>query len=110
VLKETTMAHERWWKGPKNSCINFHQTETVLVCTCSETKVTLRPLNEFSDGRWGGSSRVNEGMGVNRPSIEALRPDHQTGKFMPHATSQEKGKEISVEGGGGGGGDRAEGV
>jgi hypothetical protein len=39
---------------------------------------------------------------VNRPSVEALRPDHRTGKFVPHATSQEKGKERSVEGGGGG--------
>jgi hypothetical protein len=38
---------------------------------------------------------------VNRPSVEALRPDHRTGKFVPHATSQEKGKERSVEGGGG---------
>jgi hypothetical protein len=27
---------------------------------------------------------------VNRPSVEALRPDHRTGKFVPHATSQEK--------------------
>jgi hypothetical protein len=28
-------------------------------------------------GRWGGSSRVNEGIGVNRPSVIALRPDHE---------------------------------
>jgi hypothetical protein len=39
---------------------------------------------------------------VNHPSVEAPRPDHRTGKFVPHATSQEKGKERSVEGGGGG--------
>jgi hypothetical protein len=43
-------------------------------------------------GRWGGSSRVNEGMGVNRPSITAPRPDHRTGKFTPHAILQRKGK------------------
>jgi hypothetical protein len=36
---------------------------------------------------------------MNFPSIEALRPDHWIGKFMPHATSQEKNKERSVEGG-----------
>jgi hypothetical protein len=43
-------------------------------------------------GRWGGSSRVNEGMGVNRPSVKS--PNLTTdGKI--HATSNlaEKRKE-----------------
>jgi hypothetical protein len=30
----------------------------------------------YQIGRWGGSSRVNEGMGVNHPSVKALKPNH----------------------------------
>jgi hypothetical protein len=39
-------------------------------------------------------------MGANRPSVEALKPDHRTWKFMPHVTSQEEkaGKEVWKEG------------
>ena len=46
-------------------------------------------------GRWGGSSRVNEGMGVNLPSVEALRPDH-SGGIRTTRDLVEQGKKGSV--------------
>jgi hypothetical protein len=65
-------------EGTWNGCVNFHRASTVLVYTCSKPK-QLSDLEWISRqiGRWGGSSRVNEGMGVNRPSVTALRPDHR---------------------------------
>jgi hypothetical protein len=50
-----------------------------------------------SDGRWGGSSRVNEGMGVNRPSVTAPRPDHGGEICATRNLAEEKGKKGSVE-------------
>jgi hypothetical protein len=47
-------------------------------------------------GRWGGSSRVNEGMGVNRPSVTAPRPDHGWGNSRHTQSCREKGKRGSV--------------
>jgi hypothetical protein len=47
-------------------------------------------------GRWGGSSRVNEGMGVNRPSVKSLRPDHGWGNSCHTQSCREKGKRGSV--------------
>jgi hypothetical protein len=47
-------------------------------------------------GRWGGSSRVNEGMGVNCPSVKTLRPDHEQGNSCHTQSCREKGKRGSV--------------
>jgi hypothetical protein len=64
VLKETTMANEKVVEGTQNGCVNFHRTSTLLVFTCSRPKQLSDPgMNFRQDGRWGGSSRVNEGMG-----------------------------------------------
>jgi hypothetical protein len=64
VLKVFTMANEKVVEGSRNSCVNFHRTSTLLVFTCSRPKQLSDPgMNFRQGGRWGGSSRVNEGMG-----------------------------------------------
>jgi hypothetical protein len=66
VLKETTMDNEKVVEGTQNGCVNFHRTSTLLVFTCLRPKQLSDPgMNFCQDGRWGGSSRVNEGMGQN---------------------------------------------
>jgi hypothetical protein len=40
--------------------------------------------------------RVNEGMGVNRPSVKTLRPDHGWGNSRHTQSCREKGKRGSV--------------
>jgi hypothetical protein len=77
VLKETMMANERWWKGPR--MVALTSTEPVLYWfLLAQRPKQLSDLEWISRqiGRWGGSSRVSEGMGVNRPSVTTLRPDH----------------------------------
>jgi hypothetical protein len=49
----------------------------------------------------GGSSRVNEGMGVNRPSVEALKPDHRR-RNLRHMQYCRKRQERKCGGGRGG--------
>jgi hypothetical protein len=78
VLKETTMANERWWKGP--GMVVFTSTEPVpyWFYFLKDQRNSLTPeWISHQLGRWGGSSRVNEGMGVNRPSITSPRLDRR---------------------------------
>ena len=78
MLNETTKANERWWKGLGMVVLN--STEPVpywfYLLKDQSNSLTLEWISRQL-GRWGGSSRVNEGMGVNRPSITTLRPNHE---------------------------------
>ena len=78
MLKETTMANERWWKGPRMVALTSTETVPYWFILAQKTKQLSDPGMDFHQiGRWGGSSRVNEGMGVNHPSVTTLRPDHE---------------------------------
>jgi hypothetical protein len=85
-------------EGTWNGCVNFHQASTVLVFYLLKDQSNSLALEWISRqiGRWGGSSRVNEGMGVNCPSVKALRPDHGWGNSHHTQSCREKGKRGSV--------------
>jgi hypothetical protein len=103
LLKETMMADERLWKGPGMTALTSTKPKSYLFVCARKTKAhSLTPeWITHQDGRWGGSSRVNEGMGANRPSVEALKPDHGQGNSFHMQSCREKGKRGSVVGGGG---------
>jgi hypothetical protein len=44
-------------------------------------------------GRWGGSSTINEGMGVNHSSVTAPRPDRGWGNLHHTQSCREKARE-----------------
>jgi hypothetical protein len=97
VLKETTMANERWWKGPGMVALTSIEPVPCWFYLLKDQRNSLA-LEWISRqiGRWGGSSRVNEGMGVNRPSVKAPRPDHEWGNSCHTQSCREKGKRGSV--------------
>ena len=95
VLKETTMANERWWKGP--GMVALTSTEPVpywflLAQKDQRNSLTLEWISR-QIGRWGGSSRVNEGMGVNCPSVTAPKPDRGLGNSRHMQSCREKARE-----------------
>jgi hypothetical protein len=94
VLKETTMANERWWKGL--GMVALTSTEPVpywfYLLKDQNNSLTAEWISR-QIGKWGGSSRVNEGMGVNHPSITAPKPDHGWGNSCNTQSCREKARE-----------------
>jgi hypothetical protein len=94
VLKETTMANERWWKGPR--MVVLTSTEPVpywfYLLKYQSNSLTLGWIFR-QIGRWGGSSRVNEGMGVNRPYVKSPRTNHRQGNSRHMQSCREKARE-----------------
>jgi hypothetical protein len=94
VLKETMIANERWWKGPGMVVLN--STESVpyyfYFLKDQSNSLTLKWISR-QIGRWGGSSRVNEGMGVNRPSAKTPRLDRRWGNSCHMQSCREKERE-----------------
>jgi hypothetical protein len=94
VLKETTMDNVRWWKGPGMVVLTSTEPVSYWSYLLKDQRNSLTP--EWISrhiGRWGGSSRVNEGMGVNRPSITAPRPDRGQGNLCHTQSCREKARE-----------------
>jgi hypothetical protein len=93
VLKETMMANERCWKGPGMVVLTStsEYRNGFYLLKDQRNSLTLEWTSHHI-GRWGGSSRVNEGMGVNRPSVKALRPNHGRGNSRHTQSCREKGK------------------
>jgi hypothetical protein len=54
VLKETTMANERWLKGPTMAALTSIEPKPYLFVRARKPKVTLRPLNELPPWMVGG--------------------------------------------------------
>jgi hypothetical protein len=94
VLKETTIANERWWKGHR--MVALTSTEPVpywfYLLKDQSNSLTLEWISR-QIGRWGGSSRVNEGMGVNRLSVKATIPNHRWGNSHHTQSCREKARE-----------------
>jgi hypothetical protein len=94
VLKETTMANERWWKGPGMVALTSTEPVPYWFYLLKDQSYSLTPeWISHQIGRWGGSSRVNEGMGVNRPSITTPRPDRGRGNSRRTQSCREKTRE-----------------
>ena len=94
MLQETTMANERWWKGP--GMVALTSTEPVLywfyLLKDQNNSLTPKWISR-QIGRWGGSSRVNEGMGVNRPSVTTPKLDRVWGNPRHTQSCREKARE-----------------
>ena len=94
MLKETMIYNERWWKGPR--MVALTSTEPVpywfYLLKDQSNSLTSEWISR-QIGRWGGSSRVNEGMGVNRPSVTAPRLDHRRGNSHHTQSCREKARE-----------------
>jgi hypothetical protein len=94
VLKETTIANERWWKGPGMVALTSTEPVPYWFYLLKNQSNSLTPeWISHQIGRWGGSSRVNEGMGVNRPSITTPRPDRGRGNLHHMQSYKEKARE-----------------
>jgi hypothetical protein len=79
VLKETTMANERWWKGPGMVALTSIEPVLYWLILAHKPKQLYEPRMDFLIKLVGGEApqELNEGMGVNHPSVIALRPDHE---------------------------------
>ena len=88
------MDNERLWKGP--GMVALTSTEPVpywfYLLKDQSNSLTLEWIS-CKIGRWGGSSRVNEGMGVNRPSLKSPRPDCGQGNSCHTKSCREKERE-----------------
>jgi hypothetical protein len=101
MLKETTKANERWWKGPEMVALTSTEIVPYWFLLAQRPKQLSDPGLDFRQiGRWGGSSIVNEGMGVNNPSVKAPKRDHGWGNLRHTQSCREKGKRGSVGRGG----------
>jgi hypothetical protein len=56
VLKETTMADERWWKGPGMAALTSTEPKPYWFVHARKPKLTLRPLNELPARMVGGEA------------------------------------------------------
>jgi hypothetical protein len=94
VHKETTMDNERWWKGPEMVALtSISQDRTIFYLLKDQSIFLTLEWISRQIGRWGGSSRVNEGMGVNCPSVIAPRPNHGWGNLRHMQSCREKARE-----------------